>query len=123
MSESKFFVPIEFPELEKAKEEKKMTEDKFPVDVQTFIAEFARVLRAVESGTSELINKAIDLKKAPVYSALKFFELDPSKNSLRNFLDTVEQDINLKARREMFNILNNGHTKLEEYLKGSGLEK
>lgn len=119
---SKFFTPVKFPELEEIEEKKNMTNE-FPVDPQLFIIEFSRVLRAIESGSSELTNKAIDLKKAPVYSALKFFELSPSRNSLQNFLNTVEQDINLKTRREMYNILKTGHKKLEEYLKESGLDK
>lgn len=121
---SKFFEPIEFPELNEAPVvEKTPVSDVFPGDAQVYISEFGRVFRAIQSGNSDLVKGVIDLKNAPLFSAMKIFEGNPSGPNMRNFLNTVEQDVGHRVRNELITIMVGREPKLEEFLTKNGINR
>lgn len=117
---SKYFTPVEFPELEKEVLITPVLEDKFPVDVTPFIVVFQRLLKAIESGESGICG-SISLNKSPVHLALTRFSYFPCKITLINFLNILQQEVNMRAKQEAINTLKNGNKILEEYLKNIGV--
>jgi len=117
---SKYFTPVEFPELEKEVLITPILEDKFPVEVTPYIVIFQRLLKAIESGESGICG-SISLNKSPIHLTLTRFGYFPCKFTLINFLNTLQQEVNTRARQEAINILKNGNKVLENYLKEIGV--
>lgn len=121
---SKYFQGVEFPELIKEKVPEQKVPDDFPDDFQKYLPDFRRLLEAVEGGQSTISKMPIDLSRSPVRPALGRLAYAPSPVTLRIFLDIVEQEINLRARRELLSILNQ-NKKIKEWidLKLPGVNK
>lgn len=117
---SKYFTPVDFPELEKAVSITPVLEDKFPVEVTPFIVVFQRLLKAIESGESGICG-SVSLNKSPIHLALARFSYFPCKLTLINFLNTLQQEVNTRARQEAINTLKNGNPILEKYLTDIGV--
>lgn len=117
---SKYFTPVDFPELEKEILITPVVEDKFPVEVTPFIVVFQRLLKAIESGESGICG-SISLDKSPIHLALAKFNYFPCKLTLINFLNILQQEVNTRARQEAINTLKNGDKVLEKYLKDIGV--
>lgn len=117
---SRFFTPVEF-EKKEIKKEPEPTSDQFPVDTTNFVVEFNRMIRAIETGTSGIRKGGIQLKGAPVLTALDEFSKNSNVESFQKFLDLAKQDISARARTEFLWIVRkNADKKLKKFLDKKG---
>ena len=99
---SKYFKPIEFPELDRLKE--KREEPPVVTEITGDITEKLKTVRAeiakMKAGTSNIRPGAIAFpkNKSPVLSALESLEKAPtSRNALWNFMAIAKQDLGVST--------------------------
>ena len=115
-----YYEGIEFPELEEKPEAKPTNEgDRLEkVDFSTAMTDIRRMMRAIESGQSDLRRGSLLLDKAPMKTAAAHLENMPSEDNLRNFLDLCEQDINSRFRLEAEKIFKGADKRLKKFIEG-----
>jgi len=119
--ESRFFTPVEFPELEEPEEEKPKEDPLKDVDITPIMTEIRRMIKAVETGASTITKGALILKDQPIWKSIEGLEDTPSVETLRHFLNIAEQDINTRFRREAILIFKRDDV-LKKAIEENGLE-
>lgn len=104
---NKFFSEVDFSELEEKPQKTKVNKDDPLSGVETTVlmTDIRKMISAIENGQSHLVKGALDLNKTPVKTAVQKLEDFPSTESLMNFLNTAQQDVNRRFRQEVELIL------------------
>lgn len=99
---TKYFNPIEFPELDKPEPKEVPVDPGITVDITEKLKAVRKEISNIRQGTSTLRKGAMQFPKgeAPILAALKTLEANPtSRNALWNMIAIAKQDLGVSVMR------------------------
>lgn len=102
----KYFDDVKFPELDQpaVEEKKEVDDDLSKLDLIKPLTEIRRMIVAIESGESQIVPGARRLGSSPLVARLQSFEQQPTLTGLKRVLETAEQDVNRRFRKEVVKV-------------------